>query len=224
MSLFKRIADHADPRSLAARMRQGRFALFAQLLNRVSGEIRVLDVGGTPVFWDRSVGVARERLRLTVLNQTVPATTDDPLIRVVQGDARDMHAFRDGEFDAVFSNSVIEHVGTYTDQQRMASEIRRVGRRYFVQTPNKYFPLEPHALVPGFQFLPWRVQAALLLRYDLGWYRKAPSYQSALEQVTAVRLLTGREVCELFPGGHLYRERVLGLTKSFVIYDGWEQP
>ena len=71
------------------------------------------------------------------------------------GDAVDMPGISDGAFDVVFSNSVIEHVETYENQRRMAAEIRRVGRRYFVQTPNRHFPLEPHFLVPGFQLLPY---------------------------------------------------------------------
>lgn len=57
-----------------------------------------------------------------------------------------MKQFQDNEFDAVFSNSVIEHVGDYEAQRQMANEIMRVGKRYFVQTPNFYFPIEPHIL------------------------------------------------------------------------------
>ncbi|MEM2045934.1 MAG: class I SAM-dependent methyltransferase, partial [Candidatus Bathyarchaeia archaeon] len=55
------------------------------------------------------------------------------------GDARCM-PFKDKSFDVVFSNSVIEHVGNYDDQKMCAEEIRRVGKCYFVQTPNFYFP------------------------------------------------------------------------------------
>ena len=63
-----------------------------------------------------------------------------------------MDFFKDKSFDAVFSNSVIEHVGTFEDQKMMANEVIRVTNFYFIQTPNLYFPIEPHFLVPFFQF------------------------------------------------------------------------
>ncbi len=218
--MLKRLADNTDPGSLATRMRRARFAFFVGLLDRLQGDVRVLDVGGSLDFW-KMMGLARHHIHVTILNQAFNAP-EQISQNVVLGDARNMSAFRDREFDVAFSNSVIEHVGTYADQARMAAEVRRVAVRYFVQTPNKYFPIEPHFLVPGFQFLPLRARAALLARRDLGWYKKAASYEDALHEVTSVRLLTRREVCELFPEARLYRERFFGLTKSFVVYHGWD--
>ena len=219
-SLLKRLADNRSADSMATELRRKRFALFQSLLERVHGEISILDVGGTAEFW-RMMEFADDRVRVTLLNQS-PAVVDRPPFRSVAGDARDMGAFTDRQFDIVFSNSVIEHVGTFADQHRMASEVRRVGRRYFVQTPNKYFPIEPHFLVPGFQFLPLSIRASLLARRDLGWYARARNYEHALQEVSAVRLLSEREFRELFPEGRLYKERFFGWTKSFVAYHGWE--
>ncbi|HWS70973.1 MAG TPA: class I SAM-dependent methyltransferase, partial [Thermoanaerobaculia bacterium] len=70
------------------------------------------------------------------------------------------------------SNSVLEHVA---DMPAMAREIRRVGRRWYVQTPNRWFPVEPHFLVPFFQFLPIATRAWLLTRFDLGWLTRTKS-------------------------------------------------
>ena len=218
--MLKKWADNRDPTSLAARLRRRRFALFEALLGRVPGPVRILDVGGTPEFW-RVIGFSRPNVSVTLLNQT-PATTASDTIRAVVGDARDMREFGDREFDVVFSNSVIEHVGTFADQQAMASEVRRIGKRYFVQTPNKYFPIEPHFLFPGFQFLPVSIRAGMLARRDIGWYKKAPSYEDALKEVTAIRLLSEREFRTLFPEGRLGKERLFGLTKSFTAYHGWD--
>ena len=218
--MLKRLADNTAPGSLATRMRRARFAFFVELLDRLHGDVRVLDVGGSLEFW-KMMGYAQRHIHVTILNQAFNAS-EQAADNVVVGDARDMRAFRDQEFDVAFSNSVIEHIGVYGDQARMASEIRRVARRYFVQTPNKYFPIEPRFLVPGFQFLPLRVRATLLARRDLGWYKKAASYADALQDVTAVRLLTRREMCKLFPEARLYQERFFGLTKSFVAYHGWD--
>ncbi|HSC27720.1 MAG TPA: class I SAM-dependent methyltransferase [Vicinamibacterales bacterium] len=218
--MLKRWADNRDPASLAARLRRRRFALFESLLSRVPGHVRILDVGGTPDFW-RVIGLSRPNVSVTLLNRTAAAADSGPIHSVV-GDARDMREFADGQFDVVFSNSVIEHLGTYRDQQAMASEVRRIGTRYFVQTPNRHFPIEPHFLLPGFQFLPVSLRAGLLARRDVGWYKRADTYEAALKEVTAIRLLSGTEFRRLFPEGRLYKERLFGLTKSFTIYHGWD--
>ena len=218
--LLKRWADNRDPASLAARLRRRRFALFESLLSRVRGHVRILDVGGTAFFW-RVIGFSGPNVSVTLLNRTAAKGNSEGIQSVV-GDARDMREFADRQFDVVFSNSVIEHVGTYEDQRAMASEVRRIGRRYFVQTPNRRFPIEPHFLFPGFQFLPVAVRAGMLARHNLGWYTKAESYEAAVQEVTAIRLLTETEFRRLFPEGQLYKERFLGLTKSFTIYQGWD--
>src|SRR5689334_2916735 len=109
--------------------------LFEQTF-RISGTTRVLDVGGSPFIWE----FATVRPRLTFLNlpAALPVRSDNDSL--VAGDGRKL-PFKDAAFDIVFSNSVIEHVGTRADQQMFASEIARVGRRYWVQTPNQGFPI-----------------------------------------------------------------------------------
>lgn len=76
-----------------------------------------------------------------------------PGIRYVQGDALAL-PFADGEFDVVFSNAVVEHVGDREQQRRFVEEILRVGRRAFVTTPNRWFPIEVHTLLPLVHWLP----------------------------------------------------------------------
>jgi 2-polyprenyl-3-methyl-5-hydroxy-6-metoxy-1,4-benzoquinol methylase len=129
-----------------------------------------------------------------------------------------MSQFRPKEFDFVFSNSVIEHVGSYADQSRMAKEIERVGKRYFVQTPNFYFPIEPHFVFPAFHWLPITIRVWLITHFNLGWYSKFSDVQSASAEVRSIRLLKKREFVRLFPDSKLFEERFFGLTKSFVLY------
>jgi hypothetical protein len=128
-------------------------------------------------------------------------------------------------FDVVFSNSVIEHLGPrFADQKRMADEIRRVGKRYFVQTPNRYFPLEPHFLTPGFQFYPLDLRVWLVSNFNVGWYKRIPDKAKARREVESISLLSRDGVRRLFPGGRIYAEKIAGLTKSFVAYGGWDNP
>ncbi len=221
--LFRKVLDGSDPGSLSTRLRRRRFAFFGALLDRVAKPIRVLDVGGTPAFWQMMESSERRDLEITLLNLFDIERTP-PHFHCVVGDARDLTRFADREFDVVFSNSVIEHVGNYGDQQKMAEGVRRVGKRYFVQTPNKYFPIEPHFFVPLFQFLPITGRAWLLNHFDLGWYKREPDYQAAKREVEAIRLLTEGELIRLFPEGVLRKERFFGFTKSLTVYHGWDRP
>ncbi|MEO7648000.1 MAG: methyltransferase type 11, partial [Gemmatimonadaceae bacterium] len=127
----------------------------------------------------------------------------------------------DAEFDVVFSNSVIEHLGNFAAQMRMANEVRRVGKRYFIQTPNLFFPLEPHFLVPGFQFFPLGLRAWMVSSFDVGWYRRIPDLHQARAEVESVRLLSRTDLRRLFPEARIYKERFAGIVKSFVAYHGW---
>ena len=220
--MFKRIADNRDAGSLAVQFRRKRFAFFLSLLSQLQGPVHILDIGGTALYWDM-MGLNREdQVWITVLNLTADHSAH-PNITSIVGDARKIEA-KDKSFDIVFSNSVIEHVGSFEDQRQMADEVRRVGKRYFVQTPNKYFPLEPHFLFPLFQFLPLSIRVRLLQNFKLGWFAKTPDARAAREIVQSIRLLTRREFLLLFPGANLYEERVFGLTKSFVVYAGWDRP
>jgi SAM-dependent methyltransferase len=196
-------------------LRRKRVELFLEFIRDLPPPIRVLDVGGTERFWV-TVGLP-DGLSIMLLNRTA-APVETPGIESVAGDARHLGAFEDGAFDVVFSNSVIEHVGSFADQARMAAEVQRVGRRYFVQTPNRYFPIEPHFLFPGFQFLPRRIRAGLHQRFDLGWMKRAEDHSSALRNVDELRLLTRAELETLFPRARIWVERFWGWPKSYVAF------
>ena len=166
---------------------------------------RIIDVGAG---W----GAALERFNTTNAIVAVDLRPDPsgwlgaPNVTVVQADGTKL-PFADGEFDVAFSNSVIEHIPP-TLQPAFASEIRRVARRYFVQTPNRNFPIEPHYQLPFFQFLPRSTQCALNRRFTLGWQGKG-----AVEEIN---LLTADDLRRLFPDAEIHRERVAGLAKSVM--------
>ena len=193
--------------------RRGRRRLFYGLMQPQEHE-RILDVGGDHWFW-ASMGC---RSAVTCLNPRVP---DEPYdlkrFSYVRGDGRRI-PYPDNEFDIVFSNSTIEHVGTFQDQIQFASEIRRTGRRYWVQTPNRWFFIEPHMITPFIHFLPVNWQGKLL-RYVTIWGLVAkPSKEQINDFLNSTRLLTRSEMVQLFPDGTLLVERFLGFAKSFVIY------
>jgi hypothetical protein len=214
----QRFADNTGSDSVATRMRRQRCQLFLDMLD---GRPRtsILDSGGRPKYWQIMMDGCDlgDRLQVTLLNLETQAEPH-PDFRVVVGDARAMPQFADGEFDIVFSNSTIEHVGDFADQQRMANEVRRVGRRYYVQTPNRYFPVEPHFVFPLFQFLPIATRVWLMRHFQLGWMPKLPDRGQARREVESIRLLSRAKMQQLFPGAAIYDEKLAGLVKSFVAY------
>lgn len=197
-------------------MRRLRMGWLGELLECFEPPISVLDVGGTSTFWRLSAPTWLPLCRVTLLNLRPESVETLPGAVAVAGDARRMPQFGDHSFDVCFSNSVIEHVGTLVDQQAMAREIRRVARGYFVQTPYRHFPIEPHFLVPCWQYLPTAIRSALFQRFELGWMGRQPDPFLARAEVEQVRLLNRREIAVLFPDATILSERVGPLTKSFV--------
>jgi hypothetical protein len=117
----------------------------------------------------------------------------------------------------VHSNSVIEHVGRWKQMRAMAAECARLAPRYYVQTPAFGFPVEPHFRTPFFHWLPmpWRIWLTMHVR--LGFYPKAETIDDAMRFVEDAILVDAPRMRALFPApARIVKERVLGLTKSFV--------
>jgi SAM-dependent methyltransferase len=200
--------------SIALSFRKKRFAFVKALLVDLPKPLHILDVGGTQGYWEH-MGFTGDDLQLTLLN-TEPIEVTLPNVTSVIGDARDMCEFKDKEFEVVFSNAVIEHVGNFDQQRRMAEEVQRVGKRYILHTPNRYFPIEPHVLIPFFQFLPLSLKVFIAI-HSPNWGWKS----SHLGELSTIRLMSERELRSIFPGARVYKERFWGLTKSFILYKGW---
>jgi hypothetical protein len=220
-SVIRTLADNSDSQSLATRLRRRRFDLFLSLLGTLKGHIEVLDIGGTQKFWDLMLAKDSPDITVTLLNVEHQPVSSPRFVSAV-GDARSLPQFADGSFDVVFSNSVIEHIGDYANQRRMADEIKRVGQRYFVQTPNKRFPLEPHFLVPWFQYLPVSVRVLLINNFDVGWYKRIRDIATARDEIESIQLLTRKKFTALFPEAGIHEEKLAMLTKSFVAIGGWD--
>ncbi len=220
MSILKRIANNEESSSVATSMRRKRFEFFLSLLQTLPRPIRIIDIGGEEKFWGMMNFVDDPGVHVVLVNLEARAPSHANF-ESVAGDARNLSHYMDHEFDVAFSNSVIEHVGTFSDQQHMATEVQRVAKRYFMQTPNYYFPIEPHFLFPAFQWLPITLRTSLVQHFKLGWFPKMPEKQQAREAVESIRLMKKQELLSLFPNAELYEEKLLGLTKSFVVYEGW---
>jgi hypothetical protein len=196
--------------------RSQRMARFERTF-RITSQTTVLDVGGSPAIWQ----FARVQPKLMFLN-LLPAIdrSQDGAIQIA-GDGR-MLPFADGSFDIVFSNSVIEHVGASEDQRMFAREIARVGKRYWVQTPNRRFPFEMHVMLPFVHYLPRSWQHRIVHRFT-GWEMVVPHTKDIRRDylyhfLNELHLLDSRELKALFPDGRIGHERFAGLSKSLIAY------
>ncbi|HLK66124.1 MAG TPA: methyltransferase domain-containing protein [Bryobacteraceae bacterium] len=200
--------------SLSRHFRHRRMQRFAREFN-ITSQTRVLDIGGTPDCWE----LLDERPRLTLLNTPRASADLNGADNWVAGDGRCL-PFRDASFDVVFSNSVIEHVGDRASQESFAREVARVGGGFWVQTPNRWFPVEQHLLTPFIHWLPKAYQRPIVPRFNVwSWLvRVTPDRRRFYIEhyLRDVRLLGAGEMRALFPGARLIRERLCGVTKSLV--------
>lgn len=200
---------HAFYRPFMRRFRSRRMHFFADRF-RVSDKDRIVDLGGTSFNWQ----FIDSRPKITCVN-LVPLHGDEPNFVYHVGDGRHLD-YPDNAFDIAFSNSVIEHVGTWDDQKAFASEIRRVAPRYYVQTPNRWFFFEPHYLTPLIHFLPVSVQHRLARNFTVWGWLTRPTPEAAREFVLERRLLSRTEMETLFPDAEIVSERFLFMVKSII--------
>jgi Methyltransferase domain len=190
------------------RFRRDRMATFERTF-ALTPRTRILDVGGTVLNWS----LIGARPNVTLLN--LPTDGEANIV----GDGRYL-PFRDRAFDIVFSNSVIEHIATLQDQQRFADEVRRTGRAYWVQTPDRRFPIEPHLVTPFLHWLPKRARVAIARRFTFWSLMERPSrdrWEFYIRHCSEeVRLLDARQLQAMFPEAQIIRERFLGLSKSLI--------
>jgi hypothetical protein len=214
-TIFPKTNDYSNPNYIGSKFRKQRFLFFEERIVTLDKPITILDMGGTVRFW-KDENYDQRPVLITIINLRDEESIY-PNIKVIKGDACDLSMYKDHSFDIVFSNSLIEHLYTKERQQKMASEAMRVGKYFFVQTPNRYFPIEPHYKFPFFQFLPKFLQVFLQTKTTLiNGFKYDRAY--AENMVKEIRLLSKRELIELFPNCSLYVEEYLGLPKSFVAF------
>lgn len=171
---------------------------------------RVVDLGGYSYYW----GYLSPRPRVTIVNLEPPAQLE-PGFDWVIADGRRL-PFRDGAFDVAFSNSVIEHIPLDEDRRAYAAETARVGRTYYVQTPYRWFPVEPHLMTPLIHYLPKSWQRPLLPYCTVWGLLHKPTPQGCDDFLRDIRLLDAADLRRLFPGAAIWKERALGLLKSIT--------
>ncbi len=93
-----------------------------------------------------------------------------PEARYCQIDRDEPLPFRDREFDLAFCSAVVEHVGARDAQRNFLREALRVAKAAFVTTPNRWYPVELHTLVPLLHYLPTRIYRRLYRRLGFNFF------------------------------------------------------
>ena len=220
-NLMRRLSDVERPGSFSNRMRAKRFQRFENLVTRLPRPISILDIGGTVEFWEQRGWADRDDVQITLVN-IKPATKNHDRIKSVVGDATNLSNFDDKSVSVVFSNSVIEHLFDREHQEMMAREVVRVGRDYWLQTPNHWFPVEPHFQVPLWQFLPRSLRIRILMKRQCGRRGPCATREEAARLIDEIRLMTYGELKALFPAAQIVPERLGGLVKSWIVHSRFE--
>lgn len=209
--LRRSMSDPSNPRSMSARARQQRADELARRFPDLAS-MRVLDLGGQPRFWQ----TAQVKPKAVTTVNIRDYTFDDTWITHVVGDACAPDALRGERFDLTLSNSLLEHVGGYGKRRMLADVVHATADAHWVQTPYRYFPIEPHWLAPGWQFLPVPLRAEVLRRWPLTHGSPPATWEDALNLVLSTELVSLSEMRLLFPSSLLWKERMGGLVKSIV--------
>ena len=208
--LRSRLVEGDD--SIGAKLRLRRWQLLHQVFPELAS-MTVLDVGGTAESWVRS---PIRPVHVHVVNLEDPPVDPPEWITAERADACELAPdFSSLSFDFVFCNSVMEHVGGHHRREQLAEVIRRSAPRYWVQTPYRYFPVEPHFLFPGFQFLPANARAGVARHWPL-LHSPSADQTAAMSAVLSTELIGRSEMRHYFPDATLHSERVAGLTKSII--------
>jgi len=205
-------------------MRINRIKPFLKMIETVfknKGACSILDIGGTTEYWKilEDNYLRKFNVKITLLN--LPSTKivkDTKFIKHISTDATNSiwKKLNHNKFDLIHSNSVIEHVGELDKMRKFALNITSFRGGYYVQTPNYWFPIEPHSMTVFFHWLPVPVRVFLVKKFQLGHWKKARTSFEANEIVNSARLLDKAQFSRMFFDAEIIPEKFFFLTKSYV--------
>ena len=216
--MFKLLVNHHKKNSFVNQFRQKRFELLKNGIEKLiqKDHFKILDIGGDIQYW-KNIGWQHPACKIHLLNLYESKVPENEIQQFSSSVGNGLSLeYKKGEVDLIFSNSVIEHVGSYENQQIFANEVRRVSDKYIVQTPSIWFPLEPHSLIPLFQFLPHPIRALLIMTFNINYFPKAKTYKAAIIVSHSTLMFTHKRFKQLFPEAEIQVERFLGIPKSYT--------
>jgi hypothetical protein len=198
--------------SWSSRRRAQRWAWLVETFPDLD-QMSVIDLGGDPATWMQSP-VHPKHVHMINIEELNPHVPD--WIEIDYADACALpEQIASRRYDLVFSNSVLEHVGGHERRLRFAEAVHQLAPAHWVQTPYRYFPVEPHWIAPGMQFLPVRARVSVARRWPLAHVRSS-SVRNALDGVLWTELVDRTQMRYYFPDSMIRSERLLGVAKSLI--------
>lgn len=193
----------------ALRVRRGIFDLFMKRMEP-NERVTVLDVGVTGDLVNKAENFFEQWYpwpsQVTALGIEDASYLERmyPGLTFVRADAQHI-PFADKSFDIVFSSATLEHVGSRTNQRQCINEMLRVGKRIFITTPDRYFPLEVHTGIPLLHYLPVNIYRRALRFLGLDYFAQEEN----------LNLLSRSELAGLFPHNSIV---IIRRASSLVAY------
>ncbi len=202
MNFIKNLIDINNSKSLAVKVRQENFKIFKNLVLSFGRKVKVLDFGGRQTYWEMMEFIDPNIIDVTLINlEDIQVSL--PNFRAIKMDVLDLNIFK-FDCDIIFSHSLIEHI----DHKKFAELISYFRKPYFIQTPNKHFPIEPHFMIPLFQYFPLWLKMTCVRNF-----RKELEYE-----VESIKLLDRKELERLFPNSTILGGKLFIFIQSFVVY------
>ncbi|MEN6384977.1 MAG: class I SAM-dependent methyltransferase [Phycisphaerales bacterium] len=123
----------------------------------------------------------------------------------------------DKYFDIVYCNAVIEHLGNFINQKKMAKEIMRVGKSWFVATPNRWYPFEFHLRLPFITWFPGNFY--LLAGRFCSYCHVKKKYVFGLSR-NDLRLMTSKELKQSFLDSKILKQRITFMAETLIVFGG----
>tara|TARA_B100000035_G_C20962182_1_gene537090 strand:- start:517 stop:1185 length:669 start_codon:yes stop_codon:yes gene_type:complete len=144
-----------------------------KIITYINDEDTILDIGTTPVILKHEnyfLNHYKFKDKITCLsNQNLEKLKSVyPNLKTILGDGRDT-GLNENQFDITLSNATLEHVGSYEQQKSFVKEMNRVSKKKsIIITPNRYYPLDTHTMLPFIHWLPKKIHRKLLkiFKYD----------------------------------------------------------
>lgn len=212
MSLFAKLSSIS---------RKRKFELFDKVMKPTT-QTKMLDVGAEISSGQelQFIDLYHRGNKLTAVNTSAEHIKEIqeryPGVEAIVGDACDL-PWPDKHFDIIYSNAVIEHVGDFERQKQMAAEIMRVGKRWFVTTPNRWYPFEFHMRLPFVTWLP--VKAYLWVGRIISYNHVSHKYMFGIKR-SGIRLMTAAELKRCFSTSRIIKQRVTFMAETLIAVGG----